>query len=312
MADAALPETSKPFISPGTQLAAYRQERGWTVEQVASQLNLAPRQIAAIESDDYSSLPGMPIVRGFMRSYAKLLKVDAAPLLTMLGGETAAAPAPITPSKTLAAPFAETRLPSTMNRSGLLSKRSGGLLLIILLGIAIWAAQQDGDLADFHKSATAQVKEGWASLSGSEQAQRKPDPAPSLANTDSASIPAAVSSGKPDTQSLASPAAPVTAAPVAKEPAPTVPALSGANAVTAGKDTLVLKAREDSWIEVRRASNDRSLLLRLMRSGESESVEITEPVSLVVGNAAGVDASLRGEPLEFKAGGSNVARLNLK
>ncbi|HJW56491.1 MAG TPA: DUF4115 domain-containing protein, partial [Burkholderiaceae bacterium] len=75
---------------------------------------------------------------------------------------------------------------------------------------------------------------------------------------------------------------------------------------------LVLTAREESWVEVRRTDNKSSVLSRLMKAGDTETIEVAEPVLLVIGNASGVDATLRGEPLEVKAGKSNVARLNLK
>ena len=64
--------------SVGTRLSAEREALGWSVEQVASQLNLAPRQIQALEQDNYAALPGIASVRGFIRAYAKLLKIDPA------------------------------------------------------------------------------------------------------------------------------------------------------------------------------------------------------------------------------------------
>src|SRR6476661_11168917 len=73
--------------TPGMQLAMRRQQFNWTVEQVASQLNLAPRQIHAMETDNYDALPGMAVARGFIRSYAKLLKLDSAPLLAQIARE---------------------------------------------------------------------------------------------------------------------------------------------------------------------------------------------------------------------------------
>jgi len=76
---------------------------------------------------------------------------------------------------------------------------------------------------------------------------------------------------------------------------------------------LQLNVREDSWIEIRRSGDNRVLLSRLVKAGESETVQVAEPVSVVVGNAAGVDATLRGAPLELKASSkSNVARLTVK
>lgn len=70
--------------SPGARLAAARNAAGWTVEQIAAQLKITRHQILAIEADDYSALPAPAIVRGFVRAYAKLLKMDSAPLLELM------------------------------------------------------------------------------------------------------------------------------------------------------------------------------------------------------------------------------------
>ena len=78
------------------------------------------------------------------------------------------------------------------------------------------------------------------------------------------------------------------------------------------KDALAIKVREDSWVEIKRADNS-VLVSRLLKAGTSEVVAVTEPVSMVIGNAAGVDVTLRGKPVDVVTGNtSNVARLNLK
>lgn len=302
-----------PLGSPGAMLAAHREERGWTVEQVASQLNLAPRQIVAIETDDHAALPGMPIVRGFIRQYAKLLKVDPAPLLSAVVGAPAA-DSSITPRKTLATPFSEARLPSMMDRTGMQFKWIAGVLLIALLGAGVWAWLQGSDWAGLSKAATSQVKDGLAQMSNN------------------ASVPQLMEAAKiepPKVEPLTDASAPETVA--ATEPIPSSPAAANAKSTTSistpvatpsltpstpresGKDSLVLKARQDSWIEVRRASNNSAIVSRILKAGESESVEITEPVSLVIGNVSAIDANLRGSPVELKSGGTNnVARVTLK
>src|SRR3569832_843273 len=84
-----VPDRDSPAMPrPGSQLAARREELGMTIEQAANQLNLAPRQVYAIESDNFAALPGKASIRGFIRAYAKLLKIDAAPLLTTKTNET--------------------------------------------------------------------------------------------------------------------------------------------------------------------------------------------------------------------------------
>ncbi len=77
-------EAARIALSPGTKLASARNAMGWTVEQVAAQLKLATRQVVALEADDYAALPEPAVVRGFIRAYAKLLKLDAAPLVALI------------------------------------------------------------------------------------------------------------------------------------------------------------------------------------------------------------------------------------
>src|SRR5690606_11494862 len=79
-----------PSPTAGALLAQARHAAGLTVDGVASQLKLAPRQVVAIERDDFGSLPGRTFVRGFVRNYARLLKLDVDAVLAALPGEGAA------------------------------------------------------------------------------------------------------------------------------------------------------------------------------------------------------------------------------
>ena len=72
------------LASAGAQLKAQREALGWPVEQVADQLKLAPRQVVALEEGDVAALPNLAVVRGFVRAYAKVVRLDAAPLVAMI------------------------------------------------------------------------------------------------------------------------------------------------------------------------------------------------------------------------------------
>ena len=75
---------------------------------------------------------------------------------------------------------------------------------------------------------------------------------------------------------------------------------------------LVLTLRDDSWIEVRGIGQN-PVTSKLYRAGTVETFDLSNPVQLVIGNASGVDASLRGVPLELRsATKNNVVHLNLK
>src|SRR5271169_457758 len=77
---------------PGAQLQAARQAAGLSLEQVAAQLKLAPRQVRALEEEDFAQLPGRTFARGFVRNYARLLNLDGDNLLRLLP-DSARAPA---------------------------------------------------------------------------------------------------------------------------------------------------------------------------------------------------------------------------
>ncbi|KPK07529.1 MAG: hypothetical protein AMJ64_06415, partial [Betaproteobacteria bacterium SG8_39] len=81
---AAQPDAATSTVMPGARLAQARSARGLTLEGVAQQLKFSPRQIAALEADRYDELPGIAVVRGMVRGYARLVELDAAPLLESL------------------------------------------------------------------------------------------------------------------------------------------------------------------------------------------------------------------------------------
>ena len=69
--------TVKPRQGSGSLLAAARKKQKKTVEEIAEELNLSVTQIKTIELDQNEGLPEPTYVRGYIRSYAKLLGLDA-------------------------------------------------------------------------------------------------------------------------------------------------------------------------------------------------------------------------------------------
>lgn len=60
----------------GSLLASARKQQSRTVEEIAEELNLSVTQIKTIELDQSEGLPEPTYVRGYIRSYAKLLGLD--------------------------------------------------------------------------------------------------------------------------------------------------------------------------------------------------------------------------------------------
>lgn len=81
----------------GRQLREAREAAGLSVGNVAQSLKFSPRQVEQLEADDYDALPGTTIVRGFTRSYARLLGLDAGALLQLLDVRTPNVPVEVRP-----------------------------------------------------------------------------------------------------------------------------------------------------------------------------------------------------------------------
>ncbi len=69
-------EQVEPLPGSGSLLATARKSQNRTVEEIADELNLSVTQIKTIELDQSEGLPEPTYVRGYIRSYAKLLNLD--------------------------------------------------------------------------------------------------------------------------------------------------------------------------------------------------------------------------------------------
>lgn len=118
MTEAALDSTPNPASEPvletvpdttaGSRLLAARESMKLSVNDVARQLKLQPRQVEALERDDYTIFSSPVFVRGFLRNYARFVGLDGDSLVLSAekagrlpesavspghqGGETAVAP----------------------------------------------------------------------------------------------------------------------------------------------------------------------------------------------------------------------------
>ncbi|MES2756283.1 MAG: helix-turn-helix domain-containing protein [Pseudomonadota bacterium] len=292
---------------PGRTLAAQREAMGWTVEQVADQLKLAVRQVVALEAGDYASLPSPAVVRGFVRAYAKIVKLDPMPLVAQIALE---APGPTDATGTTLrrepkpASFAEVRFPTYGKRAPLPIMPIAVVVVAVAAAAAAWHFGLLSGLVS--RTAPAAPAASTAVLQPNAALVQAPAAAMPSAETTTLQNPSVplISVPPPSSTTAGSPAANV--APVA------TPAAAPAAAAPAGANALVIVVREDSWIEVRRAAGA-PLIARLVKAGSTETFDITEPVTLVVGKPSAVSATLRGAAVTLPpVAGSTVSRVNLK
>ncbi len=70
---------------PGEKLRLIREHKNITIEQISDRLRLNLSLVRALEADNYGSLPPAVFVRGYIRSYARLLEIPEEPLLEAFG-----------------------------------------------------------------------------------------------------------------------------------------------------------------------------------------------------------------------------------
>jgi cytoskeletal protein RodZ len=68
----------------GELLVEQRMRAGLTIETVAAQTRVKLEYLHAIERNDFTQLPAAVFVKGFIRSYARVLELDPHPLLALL------------------------------------------------------------------------------------------------------------------------------------------------------------------------------------------------------------------------------------
>ena len=323
-------DQASSLATPGAQLAAQREAMGWSVEQIADQLKLAPRQVIALEKGDYAALPTMAVVRGFVRAYAKVVKLDATPLVAMIEVGTPASHEPPPRREMAATTFSESRFPTLTERS---SKPAGwliGVAVVVVVAAAGAYAYKAGLIspamfshADKDASAPASaatppiettlVKPGEETAplqSASVPLISVPAPTDAATPATAAAAPAAAPAATP---SVAAPLAAVTplAGPGATPAAP-APAPAAAPPAAVTGTALVLKVNEDSWVEIRRPGKP-SLVSRLIKAGSTETFDIKDPSLLIVGKPGSVEATLGGAPLALPPiAGGTISRVNIK
>lgn len=311
---------------PGKALAAQREAMGWTVEQVADQLKLAPRQVVALEAGDYASLPSPAVVRGFVRAYAKILRLDAAPLVAMIPmdtPDTAANTATVRREKP--ATFSESsRFPLHGKRSSLPIGWIVAAVAVIGAAAAAWhlgVFRTTGGEAAPGSPASSTVLPAPASVPAGSASEPVQKPEVPLISVPGQNPPAPGGEAQPGAAPAApaatpgatgGPAAAAQPAPAAAQPAALQQPVQAATATAVGPNSLVLTVREDSWIQVRTADG-KNLISRLVKAGSTENVTVEQPVTVTVGNPKGVSASLRGSAVELPMlPGKTIARVSLK
>lgn len=75
--------------SLGAVLKTSRENKKLTLEEVALRVNIPLKHLKSLENEAYDQLPGMPFAKGYLRSYAKVLGLNADALIAQFVDEAA-------------------------------------------------------------------------------------------------------------------------------------------------------------------------------------------------------------------------------
>ena len=86
------PDAENSIRKPGEILKEAREKLGLSQKDIAAQLNLKLEILDAVERNDNENLPASTYVRGYIRSYAKIVKEDGDALISLYENDAAGPP----------------------------------------------------------------------------------------------------------------------------------------------------------------------------------------------------------------------------
>lgn len=287
-------------------LALERKRQGLELDDLCARLRLSLAQVQALEGDDYAKLPGPTFTRGIIRSYAKILQIDAQPLLDAY--EQAK---PAEAQLAIAAPTHNIRFAPGSDGQPLMRVVLIVLAVIVVAGGA-WLWYTNPHLIAIGSSSRASSKPAGSDATSvvAPPAAPAPDQASSASDVPSSvarGIGADTPTGAPDV--IGAPEA--TSAGVSPQVAEAAAAPQTA-APSGQEHVLSFTFDRESWVEVRDSSG-KVILSQLNTGGTVKEVSGRPPFKLVIGNAAGVHLSYKGQPIDLGPSTRvNVARLTLE
>ena len=302
---------------PGALLASRRQALGLTLEHIAEQLKMTPRRIAEIEADNVAVVQSKAVFRGFVRAYAKVLRMDPEPLVAMLPDDNVPSISLKPIRKRAPESFTETHVPFA-SKYNMQTKRMGvaiGLVVLLIGGLLLQRVLSGSAQKKTASAQSSQVSAASSATVAASSAMKAASISPA------ASAPASAKTTD-KVKRIALPPVDVsrqvgaTATKEEKKQANEEEARKSISpapaAVANGKGALVLQCKEESWVELKR-NNGELIASRYIPAGATVRFSVNEPMQLTIGNAPAVEATLRGRRLNLQVAGDNkVVRLNIK
>ncbi|WP_421235521.1 cytoskeleton protein RodZ [Aeromonas enteropelogenes] len=299
-------------VGPGQLLRNAREQLGWTREQVASRIHLRLTLIAAIESDTYDKHTSHTFIRGYLRTYAKLVGIPEETILAAydkLG---------LTPPDNIDMQSFSRRSRQQANDSRL--KVVTWLVILVLIGLSVawwWQSTARRSAGDEALAATEMSASTTVAATDSVPGAESQAPVTDAADTAiDAAAPAAVSEA---TGTLAPEAAvlpeenPSAAVSTQAESSTSDVAATDESAASepASAPQLKMSFTADCWLDVKDA-NGKTLYSGLKKANDELVLEGAEPLKLIVGAPMAVKLEYKGQSFDMsRYNNGRTARFSL-
>jgi cytoskeleton protein RodZ len=274
------------YTNVGQLLREARVAKDLTLEQIATELRIEARQLAALEDNRFEQIGPLVFIKGYIRQYAQRLGLNPSSLMEIYGRQTNIEEVQVKPSKPIK--LRDERQITVWIVAVL-------VLLLIAVGLAVWWLNGGG--FDF-KSVARGAQNPAASVESKPPAPAA-EPAPAepssiAAETDSTQTASATTTPPVEVELARAPAAaPPPAA--AASAAPVVATTSGGFSRGATPISLDVTFDSESWAEITDARGQK-LFFELGTAGRHAVMRGEPPVSVTFGNGDAVRLIVDGGP----------------
>jgi cytoskeleton protein RodZ len=267
--------TEDAAVLPGRRLAAARTAQNLSAADVARQLKLSVWQVEALEAGLYRQLPGPIFVRGFIRNYARLVKLDPDELVKALGDSV-----PQPAARPAAPPSRDIPFPAQGKPRWPMAAVPAAVIVGLLAAYEFLWNEPDSPTAAPPPVASAP-----------QPARTVAEPGPTVTTPATA-----VAEGKSAAPSAVK--VPATKPAQDAQPATVAAASDVRKPARRGEREVKLAFNQECWVEIR-DRNERVIFSQLNRPGTQQSVSGLPPFSVVVGNAHGVQLTYDDKPVDL-------------
>lgn len=244
----------------GARLKREREQRKMTLDDVSVSTKIATKFIVALEGEHFDQLPGGIFNKGFVRAYARHLGIDENQAIADFVAASAPIVPEVPPEETPVLAAMAVRLPESKKKrrdnEGIPWEFVAAGLLIIAFGFALWG---------FHsREKTVRKVEAPTSVPIERATPETASPVPEPRSAASAGA----------TQAATLPPAPVT---------------------NEGAFTVLIKAREDSWVSI--TADGKPVIEDTLLAAAEKSIEARNQIVVKAGNVGALDISFNGKRL---------------